>query len=84
MDACALALLRKARVRPCGKRTQFLTLDCLQTALETRDAARSTVAALHEQEVQMHKLQDQYAEVSTVTSGTGAMHCSIPVTKKPW
>lgn len=55
----------------------------LQTALETRDAARSTVAALHEQEVQMHKLQDQYAEVSTVTSGTSAMHCSIPVTKKP-
>lgn len=42
---------------------QFPRVPILQTALETRDAARSTVAALHEQEMQMHRLGEQYDEV---------------------
>lgn len=49
---------------PRCNRIQFA--ECMQTALETRDAARATVGKLHEQELQMHGLQEQYDEVSGV------------------
>jgi hypothetical protein len=36
----------------------------LQTALETRDAARATVEALHSQEQQLKRIGGQYEQVS--------------------
>ena len=45
----------------------------MQTALETRDAARATVAALHQQETQMHRLQEQYDEVSGLHMARGTL-----------
>eukprot|EP00892_Ulva_mutabilis_P012158 jgi/Ulvmu1/9314/UM050_0063.1 len=45
------------------EQTTLMAEQAAKTAMETRDAARATVATLHGQEMQMHRLQDQYNEV---------------------